>query len=328
MQHILNKLKNMENVPKVDLKNGILSSLDNRQIRDHSIKKKKISTRSPALTQRSASEPKSTSNMSGNFVHNFPKHQQSTATVSGCYSYLQVHMPTQPNSSNEFLRLSRQEPFALNTSDLMLTSTCPLPSAFNEKIAPTRSHSQPVSLLMPVSINQSSYHEEQIQYQPQYSSYSLSSAAFRRDEFKNRLNSFNKRSDSESDDLWSCVVPIESEQQHVQQTTIASTTNATATITSNTTLLTNMITTTTITTTTSFVRQLASCDCSSSSEQHRYPMCVSNFEPQRHSHQQINKIFHDSSRQISDDISWEFAISEAPIARLESLDELDQDHGK
>ncbi|XP_031788978.1 uncharacterized protein LOC107982113 isoform X2 [Nasonia vitripennis] len=246
MQHILNKLKNMENVPKVDLKNGILSSLDNRQIRDHSIKKKKISTRSPALTQRSASEPKSTSNMSGNFVHNFPKHQQSTATVSGCYSYLQVHMPTQPNSSNEFLR----------------------------------------------------------------------------------LNSFNKRSDSESDDLWSCVVPIESEQQHVQQTTIASTTNATATITSNTTLLTNMITTTTITTTTSFVRQLASCDCSSSSEQHRYPMCVSNFEPQRHSHQQINKIFHDSSRQISDDISWEFAISEAPIARLESLDELDQDHGK
>ncbi|XP_031788986.1 uncharacterized protein LOC107982113 isoform X9 [Nasonia vitripennis] len=104
MQHILNKLKNMENVPKVDLKNGILSSLDNRQIRDHSIKKKKISTRSPALTQRSASEPKSTSNMSGNFVHNFPKHQQSTATVSGCYSYLQVHMPTQPNSSNEFLR--------------------------------------------------------------------------------------------------------------------------------------------------------------------------------------------------------------------------------
>ncbi|OXU27824.1 hypothetical protein TSAR_011267 [Trichomalopsis sarcophagae] len=146
--------------------------------------------------------------------------------------------------------------------------------------------------------------------------------------YPSRLNSFNKRSNSESEDPWRWVVPIESEQQHVQQTTIASTTNATATITSNTTLLTNMITTTTITTTTSFVRQLASCDWSSSSEQHRYPMCVSNFEPQRHSHQQINKIFHDSSRQISDDISWEFAISEAPIARLESLDELDQDHGK
>lgn len=35
----------------------------------------------------------------------------------------------------------------------------------------------------------------------------------------------------------------------------------------------------------------------------------------------------DSSRQTSEDISWEFTINEAPIARLESLDELDQDHG-
>ncbi|XP_050450078.1 potassium voltage-gated channel subfamily H member 6 isoform X11 [Cataglyphis hispanica] len=35
----------------------------------------------------------------------------------------------------------------------------------------------------------------------------------------------------------------------------------------------------------------------------------------------------ESSRQTSDDISWEFTINEAPIARLESLDELDQDHG-
>lgn len=35
----------------------------------------------------------------------------------------------------------------------------------------------------------------------------------------------------------------------------------------------------------------------------------------------------ESSRQASEDISWEFTINEAPIARLESLDELDQDHG-
>jgi len=35
----------------------------------------------------------------------------------------------------------------------------------------------------------------------------------------------------------------------------------------------------------------------------------------------------DSSRQTSEDMSWEFTINEAPIARLESLDELDQDHG-
>ncbi|XP_046479285.1 voltage-gated inwardly rectifying potassium channel KCNH2 isoform X3 [Neodiprion pinetum] len=35
----------------------------------------------------------------------------------------------------------------------------------------------------------------------------------------------------------------------------------------------------------------------------------------------------ESSRQTSEDMSWEFAINEAPIARLESLDELDQDHG-
>lgn len=35
----------------------------------------------------------------------------------------------------------------------------------------------------------------------------------------------------------------------------------------------------------------------------------------------------ESSRQTSDDMSWEFTINEAPIARLESLDELDQDHG-
>lgn len=34
----------------------------------------------------------------------------------------------------------------------------------------------------------------------------------------------------------------------------------------------------------------------------------------------------ESSRQTSEDISWEFTINEAPIARLESLDELDQDH--
>ncbi|XP_070168379.1 voltage-gated inwardly rectifying potassium channel KCNH6 isoform X8 [Polyergus mexicanus] len=35
----------------------------------------------------------------------------------------------------------------------------------------------------------------------------------------------------------------------------------------------------------------------------------------------------ESSKQTSDDVSWEFTINEAPIARLESLDELDQDHG-
>ncbi|XP_057322871.1 potassium voltage-gated channel subfamily H member 6 isoform X19 [Microplitis mediator] len=35
----------------------------------------------------------------------------------------------------------------------------------------------------------------------------------------------------------------------------------------------------------------------------------------------------ETSRQPSDEISWEFTINEAPIARLESLDELDQDHG-
>lgn len=35
----------------------------------------------------------------------------------------------------------------------------------------------------------------------------------------------------------------------------------------------------------------------------------------------------ESSRQTSEDMSWEFTINEAPIARLESLDELDQDHG-
>ena len=35
----------------------------------------------------------------------------------------------------------------------------------------------------------------------------------------------------------------------------------------------------------------------------------------------------ESSRQTSEDISWEYTINEAPIARLESLDELDQDHG-
>lgn len=33
------------------------------------------------------------------------------------------------------------------------------------------------------------------------------------------------------------------------------------------------------------------------------------------------------SRQASEDTSWEFSMNEAPIARLESLDELDQDHG-
>jgi hypothetical protein len=37
----------------------------------------------------------------------------------------------------------------------------------------------------------------------------------------------------------------------------------------------------------------------------------------------------EGSRQISENTSWELTIKEAPIARLESLDEIDQDpnHG-
>ncbi|XP_044591054.1 potassium voltage-gated channel subfamily H member 6 isoform X14 [Cotesia glomerata] len=41
----------------------------------------------------------------------------------------------------------------------------------------------------------------------------------------------------------------------------------------------------------------------------------------------VSEIRPETSRQTSEEMSWEFTINEAPIARLESLDELDQDHG-
>ncbi|XP_053599137.1 potassium voltage-gated channel subfamily H member 6 isoform X13 [Microplitis demolitor] len=117
-------------------------------------------------------------------------------------------------------------------------------------------------------------------------------AAFRRGEFRTGYSSFNKRSEPESDDPWTAIPAV----------TVA----------------------------TGSLQRPRSSDLRKDGKSDRLAQSQSQLQTQTQTQTSASATSDtrpETSRQPSDEISWEFTINEAPIARLESLDELDQDHG-
>ncbi|XP_029169012.1 potassium voltage-gated channel subfamily H member 6 isoform X6 [Nylanderia fulva] len=234
------------------------------------------SSRAPALVQRSASEPQPptvpASNGNG-------KIQPSTS--HGLFSKPPTREPTSTSSGTSRLTVT-SETSALATA---------LQTALNTRTGPTRSQSQPVDLAVPISTQQQAH------------AWHSQPAAFRRGEYRSgvpcdRYSSFNKRSEPEGEDPWSCVV---SEERGAG------------------------------------AQRPRSGDSRKDSSSHRSGNGTESGSGQQgrsegrqqegRGQQASGSRQQDSSRQTSEDMSWEFTINEAPIARLESLDELDQDHG-
>ncbi|XP_018354199.1 PREDICTED: potassium voltage-gated channel subfamily H member 2 isoform X11 [Trachymyrmex septentrionalis] len=226
------------------------------------------SNRAPALVQRSASEP-----------------QPPTIPASNGNGKIQ------PSTSHGLFRAPMRDPTSTSSGTSRLTVTSDtsalataLQTALNGRPGPTRSHSQPVDLAVPTSTQQQVHQAHAWHSQP---------AAFRRGEY--RSGSFNKRSEPEGEDSWSCVVPEDR----------------------------------------SSAQRPRSGDSRKDSSNHRGGTESTSGQQGRSEsrHENSNRgqtsgsRQQDSSRQTSEDMSWEFTINEAPIARLESLDELDQDHG-
>ncbi|XP_015185528.1 PREDICTED: potassium voltage-gated channel subfamily H member 2 isoform X8 [Polistes dominula] len=233
------------------------------------------------------------------------------------------------------------------TSDTSALATA-LQAALNGRTAPTRSQSQPVDLAVPTTTQQT--------HQPH--AWHSQPAAFRRGEFRSgRYSSFNKRSEPEGEDPWTCVVSVpetrgttqrprsgdsrkdsssnhrcHDQQQQQQQQQQRGTDNGGGGSGRHGTTLTGGLTTTTTTTTTSTGQQLNTSSSSSSGAgvggvgQDVGVVVVQSLGASGAGGNSNNQR-QESSRQTSEDMSWEFTINEAPIARLESLDELDQDHG-
>ncbi|XP_032670630.1 potassium voltage-gated channel subfamily H member 2 isoform X9 [Odontomachus brunneus] len=236
-------------------------------------------SRAPALVQRSASEPQPptvpVSNGNG-------KIQPSTS--HGLFSRPPTREPTSTTSGTSRLTV---------TSDTSALATA-LQTALNGRTGPTRSQSQPVDLAVPTSTQPHQAHAWHSQ-----------PAAFRRGEYRSgvpcdRYSSFNKRSEPEGEDPWSCVVSVSTDRAASQRP--------------------------------------RSGDSRKDSTNHRGGNAESTSGQQARTAeggrqesggggQQASGARQESSRQTSEDMSWEFTINEAPIARLESLDELDQDHG-
>ncbi|XP_061940541.1 potassium voltage-gated channel subfamily H member 2 isoform X21 [Apis cerana] len=225
------------------------------------------SSRAPALVQRSASEPQPptgppSSNGNG-------KIQPSTS--HGLFSRPPTKEPMSTSSGTSRLTV---------TSDTSALATA-LQTALNGRTAPTRSQSQPVDLAVPPP-SQQAHLPHAWHSQP---------AAFRRGEFRSGYSSFNKRSEPEGEDPWSCVVSVSDRGGSQRPRSSESRKEPTNHRGSS---------------------ELGAAQRSES----RQPGRDEASQGQRQ----------ESSRQASEDISWEFTINEAPIARLESLDELDQDH--
>lgn len=225
------------------------------------------SSRAPALVQRSASEPQPptgppSSNGNG-------KIQPSTS--HGLFSRPPTKEPMSTSSGTSRLTV---------TSDTSALATA-LQTALNGRTAPTRSQSQPVDLAVPPP-SQQAHLPHAWHSQP---------AAFRRGEFRSGYSSFNKRSEPEGEDPWSCVVSVSDRGGGQRPRSSESRKEPTNHRGSS---------------------ELGAAQRSES----RQPGRDEAGQGQRQ----------ESSRQASEDISWEFTINEAPIARLESLDELDQDH--
>ncbi|XP_018407350.1 PREDICTED: potassium voltage-gated channel subfamily H member 2 [Cyphomyrmex costatus] len=204
----------------------------------------------------------------------------------------------QPSTSHGLFRAPMRDPTSTSSGTSRLTVTSDtsalataLQTALNGRSGPTRSHSQPVDLTVPTSTQQQTHQTHAWHSQP---------AAFRRGEYRSgvpcgRYSSFNKRSEPEGEDPWSCVVPEDR----------------------------------------SSAQRPRSGDSRKDSSNHRGVIESTSGQQgrseSRHESssrgQTSGSRQQDSSRQTSEDMSWEFTINEAPIARLESLDELDQDHG-
>ncbi|XP_011876582.1 PREDICTED: potassium voltage-gated channel subfamily H member 2 isoform X2 [Vollenhovia emeryi] len=260
----------------------------------------KQSSRAPALVQRSASEPQPPTIPTGN---GNGKIQPSTS--HGLFSLLsksldQLHLISASfilEKLDKFRRPPMRDPTTSSgTSRLTVTSdtsalATALQTALNSRTGPTRSQSQPVDLAVPTTTQQQVHQAHAWHSQP---------AAFRRGEYRSgvpcgRYSSFNKRSEPEGEDPWSCVVPEDR----------------------------------------SGAQRPRSGDSRKDSLNHRGGSGTESTSGQRPESrleggargQASGPRQQDSSRQTSEDMSWEFTINEAPIARLESLDELDQDHG-
>ncbi|XP_034951442.1 potassium voltage-gated channel subfamily H member 2 isoform X3 [Chelonus insularis] len=176
-----------------------------------------------------------------------------------------------------------------DTSALATALQSALNGAASGRSAPTRSQSQPVDLAGPPSASQSHHHHHH-HHQSQLYGWHSQPAAFRRGEFRTGYSSFNKRSEPESDDPWStCAV-------------------STAETRGSGTLQ----------------RPRSSDLRKDISGSHQKAESSSRLAPPSQSSDVQRP---ETSRQTSEEMSWEFTINEAPIARLESLDELDQDHG-
>ncbi|XP_076293386.1 potassium voltage-gated channel seizure isoform X14 [Lasioglossum baleicum] len=229
----------------------------------------KQGSRAPALVQRSASEPQPPS---------IPPSTNGNGKI-------------QPSTSHGLFRPQPREPASTSSGTSRLTVTSDtsalataLQSALNGRTAPTRSQSQPVDLAVPPNTQQT--------HMPH--AWHSQPAAFRRGEFRSGYSSFNKRSEPEGDDPWSCVVSV-SDRGGIQRPRSSESRKEPP-------------------------NHRGSSDLASSqrsdSRQPGQEMTAQAVGPRQ-----------ESSRQTSEDMSWEFTINEAPIARLESLDELDQDHG-
>nr|XP_012139355.1 PREDICTED: potassium voltage-gated channel subfamily H member 2 isoform X3 [Megachile rotundata] len=230
----------------------------------------KQSSRAPALVQRSASEPQPPTAPPSNNGNG--KLQPSTS--HGLFSRPPTREPTSTSSGTSRLTV---------TSDTSALATA-LQTALNGRTAPTRSQSQPVDLAVPPNTQQAhlphAWHS-----QP---------AAFRRGEFRSGYSSFNKRSEPEGDDPWSCVVSVSDRGGSQRPRSSESRKEPT--------------------------NHRGSSDLATAQRSEGR-------QPGQDGTAQPSTGRQESSRQTSEDISWEFTINEAPIARLESLDELDQDHG-
>ncbi|XP_044591053.1 potassium voltage-gated channel subfamily H member 7 isoform X13 [Cotesia glomerata] len=255
------------------------------------------SSRAPALAQRSASEPQPSSLPGSSSTNGNGAKIQSSASHS--LFRPPTREPTSTSSGTSRLTL---------TSDTSALATA-LQSALNggSRTAPTRSQSQPVDLTGPPITSQAHHHHHQLH------GWHSQPAAFRRGEF--RTGSFNKRSEPETEDPWTAIP------------TVGVTTSVTVSGTG----------------TGSLQRPRSSDlrkDANGKSENRlaqQTPVITSSSSSSSSvataataaaaAAAAVSEIRPETSRQTSEEMSWEFTINEAPIARLESLDELDQDHG-
>ncbi|XP_057322855.1 potassium voltage-gated channel subfamily H member 7 isoform X4 [Microplitis mediator] len=261
------------------------------------------SSRAPALAQRSASEPQPSSLPGSSSANGNGAKIQSSASHS-LFRFLsksldQLHLISARFVLEKLDKIRRpptRDPTSTSsgTSRLTLTSdtsalATALQSALNggSRTAPTRSQSQPVDLTGPPITSQAHHHHHQLH------GWHSQPAAFRRGEFRTGYSSFNKRSEPESDDPWTAIPPA-------------------------------------VTIATGSLQRPRSSDLRKDGKSDRLAQSQSQLQTQTQTQTSASATSDtrpETSRQPSDEISWEFTINEAPIARLESLDELDQDHG-